>query len=128
MSEEFVQKAIIKWLKSKGYRLTKDTYKLFGIDIKAYNLMGKYYFVECRGEAEREDGYLNFCAGLGQLILRINKDIKRWRNYGFGLPDTKHFERQYKKFLSLPSKLRRTLRICFLFVNEKGEVKEVKSW
>lgn len=127
MNEAFVQKAIINWLKNKKYRIRRDTYQLFGVDIKAYNYAGEHYYVECRGQAKGESS-LDFCMGLGQLLLRMNKKIEPRVHYGFGLPKTKHFQRQYEKFLKLPLKLRRSLKIRFLFVSKKGRITEIKSW
>lgn len=127
MTEGFVQKSIIIWLKSKGYKITKDTYQLFGVDIKAYNYAGERFYIEVKGETKGENN-LDFCAGLGQLLIRMNKKIEPRVHYGFGLPKTRHFERQYEKFLKLPLKLRRSLKIRFLFVNSKGKVEEIRSW
>lgn len=128
MNEAFVQKSVINWLKDKGYKIRRDTYQLFGVDIKAYNYAGERYYVECRGETKGGNSCLDFCAGLGQLILRMNKKIEPRIHYGFALPENRHFYRQYEKFLKLPLKLRRSLKIRFLFVNEKGEITEIKSW
>ena len=128
MNETFVQKSIIAWLKNKRYRITRDTYQLFGVDIKAYNYAGERYYIECKGETKGENSCLDFCTGLGQLFLRMNKKIEPRVHYGFGLPRTRHFERQYEKFLKLPLKLRKSLKIRFLFVDEKGKITEIKSW
>ena len=112
--EKFVEDTIIKWLTEKDYKINKFTGKKFGVDIKAYNYNRIEYIVECKGETKGENSYLDFCTGLGQLILRMDKGLKTWKKYSLGLPDTRYFIRQINKYNKLPINIRKFHKITFL--------------
>jgi len=125
--EEFVKKSIVKWLANNDYKISKITNKRFGVDIKAYNYNGEEYIIECKGEVKGEGSCLDFCTGLGQLVLRMDRGLKSWKYYAIGLPDTKDFHRQINKYKKLPTNIKKFLKIRFLLVNKNGLIKEC-SW
>ncbi len=125
--EDFVKQSIIRWFINKGYKISKITNARFGVDIKAYNYSGDEYIIECKGETKGENSCLDFCTGIGQLILRMDKGLKPWKHYAVGLPDTKDFHRQINKYKKLPTNIKKFLKIRFLLVNKSGTIKEC-SW
>ncbi|MFZ5559494.1 MAG: hypothetical protein ACOZAL_01740 [Patescibacteria group bacterium] len=125
--EEFVKQSIIKWLIDKNYKISKITNEKFGVDIKAYNYNGEEYIIECKGETKGENSYLDFCTGLGQLILRMDKGLKPWKHYALGLPNTGHFHRQIGKYKKLPVDIQKFFKIQFLLVNSEGSVVQIKK-
>lgn len=89
ISEEFVQRAVIKWLSKNGWgHFEFDDLHTHGVDIKAKNVKyGRYFFIEAKGEsAGKSRCETAFVYSLGQIITRM-KDGGTTRNYyGLALP------------------------------------------
>lgn len=93
ISEEFVKRAIIKWLSRHGWGRNLEFGGLHekGFDIKVMNNKWPGYFIiETKGESAIKQGNeVAFVYGLGQIITRIKVVNARYAyNYGLGLPES----------------------------------------
>ena len=125
-TEFFVENSIRKYLTENRWRVLPRAHH--GADIKAYNKNGEYWIIECKGETKGENSNLDFCTSLGQILLRIDKDIRDWRHYGIAVPNTRHFKRQFNKFLKTPKQIRKALKIFFFFVDTEGNIEKIKPY
>ncbi len=94
LSEEFVKRAMIKWLTRNewGTNLEFGGLRDKGVDIKVrHNRYSRYFLIEAKGEGVskswRSQNEVNFVYGLGQLITRINTSGARYY-YGLALPES----------------------------------------
>ncbi len=94
ISEEFVKRAVIKWLTRNewGTNLHYSGPREQGIDIKVrHNRYSRYFIIETKGEGEakskRSQDEVNFVYGLGQIITRMKTAGARYY-YGLALPES----------------------------------------
>jgi len=94
ISEEFVKRAMIKWLTRNewGTNLEFGDLRDKGIDIRVrHNRYSRYFLVETKGEGTtkwwRSSNETNFVYGLGQLITRMKTGATRYY-YGLALPES----------------------------------------
>lgn len=92
ISEEFVKRAIIKWLSRNGFgrNLQYGDLREKGVDIKVQNnKYGIYFVIETKGESILRQGQeVAFIYSLGQIITRMaTGKITRYK-YGIGLPES----------------------------------------
>ena len=88
LSEEFVKRAIIKWLSRNGWGYFEyDDLHTHGVDIKARK-GGRLIFVETKGESKNRSGNeVSFVYSLGQIITRMKVINARYAySYVLGLP------------------------------------------
>jgi len=92
LTEDFVQKSIIKYLKKKGWKtsLLSKTGKEHGVDIKVRNdKFPRYFLIECKGDASPNAKYprshreVNFNLALGQIMTRMHTNRTRAYKYGY---------------------------------------------
>ena len=93
ISEEFVKRAMIKWLTRNewGTNLEFGDLRDKGVDIRVrHNRYSRYFLIETKGEGAskswRSQNEVNFVYGLGQLITRMNTGGARYY-YGLAFPD-----------------------------------------
>jgi len=117
----FVVPKIIQWLESNGWKISPITYERNGVDIKA-SKNGDQYIIECKGETKAEG--IDFLTCVGQIISRM-KQTSDTNYYGLGLPNTQKYKDLAKQ--QIPEQIRKKLKLRILFVNEDGQVQEIKS-
>jgi len=131
LSEKFVRRSIILWLRRKGWgrNLEEKPEGEHGPDIRVrHNRYSRYYIVETKGDPDpRKVKHLHsrrevsFIYAIGQIITRISPKAFYW--YAIGLPSS------YKLlvFRRFPWGVSKKLRLNFLFVDKEGKV-EFVNW
>ena len=133
ISEEFVQRLIIKWLSCHewGTRLQFGGLREKGVDIKVrHNKYSRYFLIECKGEGKSQNQKSNnshkevaFVYSLGQIITRMNTTGKTRYYYGLGLPESS----AKIALRRLPWQVAKKLLLYVFSIDEKGNVKQY-SW
>jgi len=122
INEEFVKRAIIKWLTNNDYgkHLEFGGLRDKGVDIKVkHNNYGRYYLIETKGESKIRQGQeVAFIYSLGQIITRMNVK-KALYKYGLGLPQSS----ARLAIRRIPYQIAQKLRLCVFSVDIKGKVK-----
>lgn len=88
LDEEFVKRAIIKWLSRNNWgNFEYDEPHTHGVDIKARK-GGRVIFIETKGESNSNSGNeVRFIYGLGQIITRMKVvEAPRAFTYALGAP------------------------------------------
>ena len=74
--EKNVEKVMMEWIVSKGFKIMPESYKLHGVDIEAWNdKRRRYWFIEVKGYP-RKKASMNaqkqewFVTAIGQIIKR----------------------------------------------------------
>lgn len=132
LTEPFIQKAVRKYLKEKGFGrdLTNTELTEHGVDIKVkHKNCGWYYLVECKGDPSinvksmggSRSSSLN--SALGQIISRMHtsrKSLYGGYNYGVAFPIS------FQKIAlgKIPYYVCNRLRLSIFLVNQKGKVEE----
>lgn len=131
ISEEFVERQIIKYLSKNGWgtNLEYGSLRDKGVDIKVrHNNYSRYFFIECKGEgsaqskSRRSQNETHFIYGLGQIITRMNVGGARYY-YGLGLPELS----AKIAIRRLPWQVAKKLLFYIFSVNTDGVVKKY-SW
>jgi len=131
LSEQFVKRAVVRWLGKKGYSLHRTTRGLaeHGVDIQVcHRRYPRYFLVEVKGDANprtvqhldarREGAFLHV---LGQIVTRMK--TKAQYHFGIGLPAT--FESKVKG--RLPWHFCKVTRLQALLVESSGKVRAL-TW
>ena len=131
LSEKFVRKSIILWLRRKGWgrNLEERPEGEHGPDIRVrHNRYARYYFVETKGDPDpkrvkfpssrRE---VSFMYAIGQIITRMKP--KAFYKYALGFPES------YRDLVlrRIPWGLCQKLHLSVLLVNKEGKVEEI-TW
>lgn len=130
LSEKFVRKSVIMWLRRKGYgrNLEEKTTKEHGVDIRVrHNKYARYFFVEAKGDPNPEVKHpssrreVSFLQALAQIITRMRP--KAFYKYAIAFPES------YSSLVlrRIPREVCKKLRLEILLVNEKGKVREI-TW
>lgn len=126
ISEEFVKRAVIKWLSKNGWgHFEFDDLHTHGVDIRAKKVKySRYFFIEAKGDAPgRSSGETAFVYCLGQIITRM-RDGGTTRNY-YGLALS---ERSAKIAIRrVPWQVSRKLCLYIFSVDDEGNVIRL-SW
>lgn len=121
MTEEFVKRAIIKWLSCNGWgNFEYDEPHTHGVDIKARK-GGRVIFIETKGESQSSSGNeVRFIYSLGQIITRMKVvDAPRAFTYVIGAP-AKVVKIAIKR---IPWKFAKKLWVEILEVNSEEKIK-----
>ena len=125
LSEEFVKRAIIRWLSRRGWGYFDfDELHSHGVDVKARK-GGRVIFIETKGESKKSSGNeVKFIYGLGQIVTRMRVvDAPRAFNYALGAP-TAVAKIALRR---IPWKFAKKLCVWVLAVSSDGQVKKY-SW
>ena len=122
ISEPFVKENIIKWLRTRGWKISPITYSKFGVDIKA-SRNGDQYLIECKGETSSPN--IDFLTCVGQILSRMTHQSQSTTNYyAIGLPNTERYRELSKKLI--PKSIRKKLKLRIIFVDREGKVIEIR--
>lgn len=123
--EKNVEKVILKWVKSKGFKPMPITYKQKGIDIEAWNhRTRRYWFIEVKGHprkkasmhAQKQEWFIK---ALGQIIKRMRQKNGK---YGIAFPDFEFYE---KKSLELPKIGRSRLKLNIFLITKDKKIRQL---
>jgi len=132
LDEEFVKRAIIKFLSRKGWGTGLEYGGLHdkGVDIKVrHNKYSRYFLIETKGEgseksnSRKSQAETHFVFGLGQIITRMNTGGSTRYYYGLGLPESS----AKIALRRLPWQLAKKLLFHVFSVNHAGNVHQY-SW
>lgn len=134
ITEDFVQKSLIKYLKDKGWNTSLKHAELWehGVDIKVRNnRFSRYWLIEVKGDPSSSvkspggSRSSSFNSALGQIITRMHRNGKRVYKYGYkyGIAFPNSFRNMILK--KLPFDVMDKLNLYLFFVNHKGEVEEI---
>ena len=112
--EGFVQMAIEKYFKDRGYRIIQEGYTDL---VCVYEETGRKWVVEAKGKTTSIG--LDFRTGLGQLVQRMNNPEI---NYAIAVPKIDQFINQCSQ---LSKWVRTSLNIHLLFIDDQGKVQIV---
>jgi len=137
MSEEFVQKAVRKYLsKEEGFgeeNVKISSLREKGVDIKVKKMrpkpFGRYYLIECKGDPKEKvkspSGSISSClnSALGQIISRMHTNRKAlYGGYNYGVAFPISFKNIALK--KIPYYVCNRLRLSIFLVNDKGHVEK----
>ena len=138
LSEDFIQNAVIKYLKEKGWSEALHSAKLWehGVDIKVRAKYGRYWLIEVKGDPSEKvkspagSRSSNFNSAVGQIITRMHSNrSKRYRDcyhgYKYGLAFSTYFRDMVIK--KMPFNILRRLCLYVFFVDRNGNVEEI-NW
>lgn len=134
ITEDFVQKSLINYLKEKGWNTSLQHAELWehGVDIKVRNnRFSRYWLIEVKGDPSSSvkspggSRSSSFNSALGQIITRMHRNGKRVYKYGYkyGIAFPNSFRNMILK--KLPFDVMDKLNLYLFFVNHKGEVEEI---
>ena len=131
--ELFIQKAMIVYLKNKGYTKIVNASELWehGVDIKVRNKdYSRYWLIEVKGGSSSKNARSvetnNFVFGLGQIVTRIQSVTEPKASTGsnkYGVAYPNYFEK-YLGRRRLHWNLCKNLNLTVFLVGENGEVEE----
>jgi len=136
LKEQFVKKAVLKYLASKGFGNPKKKItdlRERGVDIKVQKLrpkrIGWYYLVECKGDPSERVKYPNgwrssaVNSAVGQIISRMHtrrRALYGGYNYGVAFPES--FKNKVLK--TIPFYVCNRLRLSIFLVDGRGGVEK----
>jgi len=125
LSEEFVKRAVIKWLSRNGWgrNLEFGDLRDQGVDIKVQNNKWPGYFIiETKGESKLRQGQeVAFVYSVGQIVTRMKVvDARYTYNYGLGLPESS----AKIAVRRIPWQVAKKLCLYVFSVNDEGKVKK----
>ena len=134
ITEDFVQRSLIKYLEQKGWSKSLQSAELWeqGVDIKVRNnQFARYWLIEAKGDpstkVKNPSGSMSssFNSALGQVITRMHRNGARGYKYGykFGIA----FPLSFKKMIlrKIPYDVMDKLNLYLFFVNNSGLVDEI---
>ena len=123
--EKNVEKVMIEWVESKGFKIMPETHRLHGVDIEAWNnKTRRYWFIEVKGYPRKKPS-MNaqkqewFNCSLGQIIKRMRQKNGK---YAVAFPDFEFYE---KKSLELPLIARKRLKLNIFLIGEDKKIRQL---
>ncbi|MDD3284368.1 MAG: hypothetical protein PHZ07_02125 [Patescibacteria group bacterium] len=134
ITEDFVQKTIIKYLELKGWGKSLKSSELWeqGVDIKVCNnQFSRYWLIEAKGDpsinVKNPSGSQSssFNSALGQIITRMHRNGKRGYKYGYkyGVALPVSFRSMVIRKMSFD--VMDKLNLYLFFVDSLGRVEEI---
>ena len=136
ITEDFVQKSIVAYLKEKGWNTSLQNAELWeqGVDIKVRNdKFSRYWLIEAKGDpsikVKSPSGSMSssFNSAVGQIITRMHRNGRRGYKYGYkyGIAFPLSFRKMVLR--KIPYDVMDKLNLYAFFVDKKGVVEEI-SW
>ena len=136
ITEDFVQKAVITYLKNNGWSTSLQNAELWeqGVDIKVRNdAFSRYWLIEVKGDPSAKvkspTGSMSssFNSAMGQIITRMHRNGRRGYKYGYKYGIA--FPLSFKKMVirKIPFDVMDKLNLYLFFVDHLGNVEEI-SW
>ncbi len=119
--EDRLKHHLREWLRSNGWEAEIAWGHEPGIDIRAFR-DGKRWIIEVKGIGSRPEMRVNYFIGiLGETLQRMDDPASK---YSISLPDVPQFRRLWDR---LPHLAKKRTEITVLFVDARGQVKEVSE-
>jgi hypothetical protein len=136
ITEDFVQKSVVKYLKENGWNTSLQNAELWeqGVDIKVRNdKFSRYWLIEAKGDPSSKvkspsgSKSSSFNSAVGQIITRMHR--KGVRGYKYGYKYGIAFPLSFRKMVlrKIPYDVMDKLNLYVFFVDKKGAVEEI-SW
>lgn len=136
ITEEFVQKSIVKHLELNGWSKSLTSKELWeqGVDIKVRNNnFARYWLIEAKGDPSIKvinpsgSQSSSFNSALGQILTRMHRNGTRGYKYGYKYGVA--FPTSFRKMVirKIPFDVMDKLNLYLFFVNELGVVEEL-NW
>ena len=139
LTEDFVQNAVVLYLKEKGWGTLLHAANLWeqGVDIKVRNdSYGRYWLIEVKGDPSAKvknpagSRSSSFNSAMGQIITRMHSNRnERYRDcyhgYKYGLAFSIYFRDMVIK--KMPFNVLRRLCLYIFFVDKNRSVEEI-NW
>jgi hypothetical protein len=136
ITENFVQKSLIKYLKKNGWSKSLKGAELWehGVDIKVRNnQFARYWLIEVKGDPSITvkspvgSQSSSFNSAVGQIITRMHRNGKRGYKYGYkyGVAFPVSFRKMVVR--KMPFDVLDKLNLYLFFVDGAGTVEEI-SW
>jgi hypothetical protein len=134
ITEDFVQKSVIKYLEINGWSTSLKSKELWeqGVDIKVCNnAFARYWLIEAKGDpslkVKSPSGSMSssFNSALGQILTRMHRNGKRGYKYGYkyGIAFPHSFKKMVLK--KIPFDVMDKLNLYLFFVDHEGTVEEI---
>lgn len=134
LTEDFVQKRVIKYLGTKGWGKSLKSAELWekGVDIKVRNnRFARYWLIEAKGDPSirvKNPGgsqSSSFNSAVGQIITRMHRNGARGYKHGYKYGIA--FPVSFKKMVlrKMPFDVMDKLNLYIFFVNSPGTVEEI---
>lgn len=134
ITEDFVQKSLVKYLEEKGWSKSLRSAELWeqGVDIKVCNnRFSRYWLIEAKGDpsikVKNPVGSMSssFNSAVGQIITRMQRKGKRGYKYGYkyGIAFPVSFRKMVLK--KMPYDVLDKLNLYIFFVSNTGKVEEI---
>ncbi len=134
ITEDFVQKSVIKHLEKNGWSKSLQSKELWeqGVDIKVCNnKFSRYWLVEAKGDPSEKvkspagSQSSSFNSALGQIITRMHRNGKRGYKYGYkyGIAFPTSFRKMDLR--KIPFDVMDKLNLYLFFVDSFGVVEEI---
>jgi len=119
MQETEVMEAVITYLTDRGYKISPETRKRHGIDIKAYhNNNGTQYIIEAKGDTKGGSAarHIDFHTCVGQILTRMTRKSDT-TYYALAFPIS------WKKYTEkIPERVRKLLKLKIMLVDDTKNV------
>ena len=123
--EKNVEKVMMDWVVSKGFKIMPESHRIHGVDIEAWNdKRRRYWFIEVKGYP-RKKASMNaqkqewFVTAIGQIIKRMRQKNGK---YAIAFPDYSFYE---KKSIDLPLIARDRLKLNIFLISEDKKVRQL---
>ena len=134
ITEDFVQKSVISYLKDNGWSTSLQNAELWeqGVDIKVRNdKFSRYWLIEAKGDpsikVKSPAGSMSssFNSALGQIITRMHRNGARGYKYGYKYGVA--FPVSFRKMVlsKMPYDVMDKLNLYLFFVHSVGVVEEI---
>lgn len=134
ITENFVQKSVIAYLKNNGWSTSLKNAELWeqGVDIKVRNdRFSRYWLIEAKGDpsikVKSPAGSMSssFNSAVGQIITRMHRNGARGYKYGYKYGVA--FPASFKKMVlrKIPFDVMDKLNLYLFFVDGAGKVEEI---
>ena len=134
ITEGFVQKSLIKYLKQNGWSKSLKSAELWeqGVDIKVRNnQFARYWLIEAKGDPSIKvkspsgSQSSSFNSAVGQIITRMHRNGKRGYKYGYkyGVAFPVSFKKMVER--KIPFDVLDKLNLYLFFVDGYGNVDEI---
>ncbi len=136
ITEDFVQKSLIKYLAVNGWGRSLKSLELWehGVDIKVCNnRFSRYWLIEAKGDPSIKvksptgSQSSSFNSAVGQIITRMHRSGKRGYKYGYKYAIA--FPISFKKMVlrKIPFDVMDKLNLYLFFVDGAGNIEEI-NW
>ena len=134
ITEDFVQKSVIKHLETNGWSKSLKSAELWeqGVDIKVRNnQFARYWLIEAKGDPSSKvkspSGSMSssFNSAVGQIITRMRRNGARGYKYGYkyGIAFPASFRKMVLR--KIPYDVMDKLNLYIFFVDKTGVVEEI---